>query len=240
LWHISLARQPSLRWEQYISNINANRPRTAALIFPSTEISKQFDPVIALVETKQWQTYFDYWCNWNTSNGTLHSALTGPGLLMREGVWTLHLNLPTISIFMAGSHLGSVPIDAGYLSPDLLLHASSWIVVKWSPGDHHSCILEIWWKTMVGEDLFKIARPETHCPSTAAYQSVTKYNELFEAQCSWHKVPPKLYAIHQTYEGSLTWAQQGTMEAINRVKTEAILQVTMHGRAWLLSRWQKG
>ncbi len=78
-------------------------------------------------------------------------------------------------------------------------------------------------ETLVGEDLFKIARPETCRLTTTAYQSMTKYDELLEAHCSQHKVFPKLYAIHQTYKGTLTLAQQNTMEAIDRVKTEAML-----------------
>jgi hypothetical protein len=93
--------------------------------------------------------------NENTSNGTLHSAPTRPGLLMREGVWTLHPDLPTTPTFMAGSHHGSVPIDAAYLLPDLPLHADSWIAAKQSPGDYHSCILEIQWKTFIAQDLLR-------------------------------------------------------------------------------------
>ena len=84
---------------------------------------------------------------------------------------------------------------------------------------------------MVGEDLFKIARPETCHLTTAAYQSMTKYDELLKAHCSRHKVLPKLYAIHQTYEGSLTLAQQNTMEAIDRVKTEAMIYAEKNCRS---------
>jgi hypothetical protein len=47
-------------------------------------------------------------------------------------------------------------------------------------------------ETLVGEDLFKIARPETCRLTTTAYQSMTKYDELLEAHCSQHKVFPKL------------------------------------------------
>jgi hypothetical protein len=39
-WHISLARQLTLRWVWYISNINVNRPRTAAQSLPMTQIPK--------------------------------------------------------------------------------------------------------------------------------------------------------------------------------------------------------
>jgi hypothetical protein len=51
--------------------------------------------------------------------------------------------------------VGRHPIDAVYLTPDLM-EVGTWI----SPGDHHSCIIEIHWKALVGEDMFKIARPK--------------------------------------------------------------------------------
>ena len=75
---------------------------------------------------QQWRQVQDHLilfidANENTTNGPLHSALTGPRLLMREGVWLLHPLLPATPTFMAGSHSGSFLIDATYLSPDLPL-----------------------------------------------------------------------------------------------------------------------
>jgi hypothetical protein len=51
------------------------------------------------------------------------------------------------------------PIDAVYLTPDLPLEAGTQLSNICSPGDHHSCIIEIHWKALVREDMFKI--PET-------------------------------------------------------------------------------
>ncbi len=46
--------------------------------------------------------------------------------------------------------------DAVYLTLDLLLEAGTWISKICSPGDHCSCIIEIQWKALVGEDMVKI------------------------------------------------------------------------------------
>jgi hypothetical protein len=55
--------------------------------------------------------------------------------------------------------VGWHPIDAVYLTPDLM-EVGTWISKICSPGDHRSCIIEIHWKALVGEDMFKIARPK--------------------------------------------------------------------------------
>jgi hypothetical protein len=40
------------------------------------------------------------------------------------------------------------------------VEAGTWMSTICSPRDHRSCIIEIHWKALVGEDMFKIARPE--------------------------------------------------------------------------------
>jgi hypothetical protein len=66
----------------------------------------------------------------------MNTALTGPGLLMREGVRSLHPNLPATPTFLRGKPVGRYPINAAYLTPDLPLEAGSWISAKCSPGNH--------------------------------------------------------------------------------------------------------
>jgi hypothetical protein len=80
--------------------------------------------------------------------------------MMREGVYSLHPSLPHTPTFQRGDRVSRYPIDAVYLTPDLPLEAGTWISKIRSPCDHHSCIIEIRWKALVGEDMFKIARPE--------------------------------------------------------------------------------
>jgi hypothetical protein len=98
--------------------------------------------------------------NENTANSPLNMALSAPGLMMREGVYLLHPSLPCTPMFQRGDRVGRYPIDAVYLTPDLPLEVGTWISKICSPGDHCSCIIEIRWKALVGEDMFKIARPE--------------------------------------------------------------------------------
>ena len=47
-----------------------------------------------------------------------------------------------------------------YLTPDLPIEAGTWMSADRCPGDHRFCIIEIWWKALVGEDQFKLAHPQ--------------------------------------------------------------------------------
>ena len=98
--------------------------------------------------------------NEDTTRGPLNSALMGNNLQMREAVHSHHPSLPATPTFKSSGLLGRAPMDVAYLTPDLPLSTSTWISVKCCPGDHYFCILEIKWKALVGEDLFKIAHPE--------------------------------------------------------------------------------
>lgn len=120
--------------------------------------------------------------NENTIKGPLNDALTSHGLLMKEAVQSLHPTLLDMPMFKAGSQTGRFPVDAAYVTPDLPVSAGSWISVIHSPGDHHSCILEIQWKALVGEDLFKIVHPDAHHLSSEVYHSVTEYGSLLHQQ----------------------------------------------------------
>jgi hypothetical protein len=95
--------------------------------------------------------------------------------MMREGVYSLHPSLPCTPTFQRGDRVGRYPIDAVYLTPDLPLEAGTWISKICSLGDHRSCIIEIHWKALVGEDMFKIARPEARRLSSTTYRSNVEY-----------------------------------------------------------------
>jgi hypothetical protein len=116
--------------------------------------------------------------NDNTISGPINTALTGPGLLMREGVRALHPYLPATPTFLRGKGVGRYPIDAAYLTLDLPFEAGSGISTKRSPCDHRSCILEIHWKSFVGEDLFKIACPEARRLRTTVLCSTQEYTKI--------------------------------------------------------------
>ena len=98
--------------------------------------------------------------NEDTIKGLLNSLLTGPGLLMQEGVCSHHPPLPATPTFKAKGRIGQVPIDTAYMTPDLPLEAGTWLSARRGPRDHRFCILEIRWKPLVREDLFKVQCPE--------------------------------------------------------------------------------
>jgi hypothetical protein len=105
----------------------------------------------------------------NTTNGPLNTALGTPDLLMGEGVYSLHPDLPQTPSFQCGDCIGHHPIDAEYLTPDLPLEAGTRMSKVRSPGDHQSCFVEICWKALVCKDLFKIAHPDAQRLSSTAY-----------------------------------------------------------------------
>jgi hypothetical protein len=142
---------------------------------------------------------------------------------MREGVRALHPDLPATPTFLRGKRVGQYPIDAAYLTPDLPLEAGSWISAKRSPSDHRSCILEIRWKSFVGKDLFKIARPEARRLRTTVLRSTQEYTKMLTKHVVSHRIIPKLHQLYKESNGSLSLEQQKQMETIERVKSEAMI-----------------
>ena len=98
--------------------------------------------------------------NEDTTNSELNSILMGDTWQMHEAVRTHHPSLPVSPTYKSGGRLGRQPIDAVYLTPDLPIVARTWMSADRCPGDHHFCIIEIQWKALVGEDLFKLAHPQ--------------------------------------------------------------------------------
>ena len=159
--------------------------------------------------------------NEDTTKGPLNAALTGPGLLMREGVRSLHPNLPATPTFKAAGRMGRAPIDAVYLTPDLPAEAGSWLAVKRCPGDHRFCIIDIRWKALVGEDLFNIKRPQARRLACSVPSAVRKYNTELEGSLKKHKVLSKLHALYtKTGSQPLTTSQQQEMIEIDKTKEE--------------------
>lgn len=153
----------------------------------------------------------------------MNTALSAPGLLMCERVYSLHPSLPLTPSFQCGTRVGCHPIDAIYLTLDLTLEAGSWISQIRSPGDHHSCIIEIHWKALVGEDMFKTARPDSQCLSSMAYRSNMEYDKTLDSYASQHKLLSKSHALYRTTNGPLSHNQQDLLKSIDRVKSEGMV-----------------
>jgi hypothetical protein len=121
--------------------------------------------------------------------------------MMREGVYSLHPSLPLTPSFQRGDRVSRYPIDAVYLTPDLPLEAGTWISKIRSPGDHRSCIIEIHWKGLVREDMFKIARPEARRLSSTAYRSTVEYVRKLSVYASQHKLMLKSHNLYKDTDG---------------------------------------
>ena len=98
--------------------------------------------------------------NEDTTRGELNLLLTGGELNMQDSVCSHYPSLPATSTFWSGSWLGWVPIDAVYVMADIPIEVGTWMAVRQCPGDHRFCIIDIQWKAFVGENLFKITRPQ--------------------------------------------------------------------------------
>jgi hypothetical protein len=98
------------------------------------------------------------------------------------------LSSPRTPSFQLGDQVGRHPIDAVYLTPDLPLEASTWISKIHLPGDHHSCRIEICWKALVGEDMFKITHPDAHHLSSSTYCSTVEYSRILTSYEAQHKL----------------------------------------------------
>jgi hypothetical protein len=103
-----------------------------------------------------------------------------------------------------GIESAGTPIDAVYLTLDLPLEVGTWISKIRSLGDHRSYIIEICWKALVGEDMFKIARPEAQRLSSTTYHSTTKYVRKLSIYVSQHKLMLKSHNLYKDTNGPLT------------------------------------
>jgi hypothetical protein len=110
-----------------------------------------------------------------------------------------------------------------YLTPDLPLEAGTWISKICSPGDHCSCIIEIHWKALVREDIFKIARPKAQCLLSTAYCLTVEYVRKLSIYVSQHKLMLKSHNLYKDTNGPMTQEQQAQFELIDHVKTEGMI-----------------
>lgn len=157
--------------------------------------------------------------NEDTSNGPLSRLVTGPGLNMREAVRAHHPTLPLTPTFQTGR----LPIDAVFVTPDLPVTAGAWISSKRCPGDHRGCILELRWKALLGEDLFKIQRPEARRLSCQIPSAVKEYNKLLEKQVKEKKIVERLHKVYQQSGSRLSVDQQQELATLDKMREDAMI-----------------
>jgi hypothetical protein len=112
------------------------------------------------------------------------------------------------SLLQRGDRVGRHPIDAMYLTPGLPLEAGTWISKIRLPGTLCSCIIEIHWKVLVGEDMFKIAHPEARRLSSSAYRLTVEYSRILALYEAQHNLLGKSHNLYWETQGPLTQDQQ--------------------------------
>ena len=160
--------------------------------------------------------------NENVRKGPLYDMFTDPSLGMREVMSTRHANLPVTPTFCAGGRMGSVPIDGVWVTPDLTEERATWLAIGKGPGDHRYGIVDIKWTTLLGEDIFKIKRPNARRLSTSNYESQKNYQRVLERQYRQHRLLPKMYQLYPTLVPPLATTLRPRMEGIDRPKSDAM------------------
>jgi hypothetical protein len=136
-----------------------------------------------VTQLRQWRSLHKFLilfidANKNTADSPLNSVLSALVFLW-EKVFILYI-LPCHKLPPSSEGTG---LEGTQLMPCTLLWIFCWrpvlgFQIIGSPRDHHSCIIEICWKALVGEDMFKIAHPDAHRLSSSAYHSTVEYSRI--------------------------------------------------------------
>jgi hypothetical protein len=73
---------------------------------------------------------------------------------------------------------GSIPINGGYISPEVEVLNVCMLPFLDSPGDHQTFIIDISTRLLLGEFCYKVCRPISHCLITSQQSSVNEYNRI--------------------------------------------------------------
>lgn len=92
---------------------------------------------------------------------------------------------------------GSKPIDAVWVSPDLVVTSVCVLPIGYGVGDHQMSVLDITNCTMVGADHPTIQRPPHQQLTTKSPQTVERYNYLLEQQLISYSCLECLHDIYQ-------------------------------------------
>ena len=101
---------------------------------------------------------------------------------------------------------GSTPIDGIYASQELEIHSVMVLPFHESIGDHRTMLVDITTRSAVGEQQYKIVRPEARRLSTKNKKSTTKYLASVENAFSHHKLFDKLGQLEKDFERGMTTA----------------------------------
>jgi hypothetical protein len=163
--------------------------------------------------------------NENVLEGAFHSMFTDPDLGMREAVVHRHPDprWKRTGTYRKGDSIGSYPIDAVYVTPDLPAEASTWLQFIDPLGDHRFAVIDVKASTLVGENPLKVVRPPARRLSCAIPSAVDRYTALLNKHLARHKVLSQLHDLYLVRNGDFTTAQRRHLERLDRVRTEGML-----------------
>ena len=89
----------------------------------------------------------------------------------------------------------TIPIDAGYRSPDIEVTNFCMLPFITSPGYHRSCITEAPTRSMTGEHIHNIDRPCGRRLFMSNHKTVSRYNDSVKEQFGIHRIKDCLDAV---------------------------------------------
>ena len=87
---------------------------------------------------------------------------------------------------------GTNPIDTWWVSNDIKIMGVKMLSFHQSAGDHRTILINASTRSMIGEDRFKVVRPEACRLSTANRKAFCKYNGMLENRIEEHKLESRL------------------------------------------------
>jgi hypothetical protein len=163
--------------------------------------------------------------NENMTKGPFHDMFTCPDLQMREAVSHRHPDprWQHTASYQKGDTLGKWPIDGVYVTPNLPIDASTWLQFQPHLGDHRFAILDINSKSLVGDDLLKVIRPQARRLSCNIPKAVSEYTKCLSEYMLRHKVLSKLHQLYSSRDGSFTPGERQQLESLDRIRAEGMI-----------------
>ena len=87
---------------------------------------------------------------------------------------------------------GTDPIDTWWVSDDIEVTGVKMLSFHQSVGDHRTILIEASTRSMIGEDRFKVVRPQARRLSTSNRKAFRKYNVMLESKVEEHKLESRL------------------------------------------------
>ncbi len=128
--------------------------------------------------------------NEHVLNGKFNRALTRTGLDLDE------FTHKCWGAYQPYTHInGSIPINGGYILPEMEVLNVCMLPFLDSPGDHQAFIIDISTRLLLGEFHYKVCRPISRHLITSQQSSVNEYSRIVCKQFDQQKIVEHLRAV---------------------------------------------